>query len=220
MKNLARFPLGRFFPLFILASVLVSASLSGAQMFRYVDKDGVLHFTNVPTLPNQVKTPTLPPYAADLVNNMHSSTPRPFYPFRSLAPSCNPLNQSLYDPHIKFACQQYGLDYNLVKAVIRAESAFDAGAVSPKGAMGLMQLMPETSRDLGVVNAFDPHQNIDGGVRYLRFLLNRFNNNIVLALAAYNAGPEAVEKHGGIPPYTETRDYVRRVLDFYEQSAR
>jgi hypothetical protein len=219
MRNLTRPTLGVLFPLLSLIALMVLPTWSGAQMFRYVDKDGVLHFTNVPTLPNQVKTPTLPPYAANLVNSRQSSV-RPFYPFRSLIPSCNPFNQSLYDPHIKFACQRYGLDYNLVKAVIKAESAFDPGALSPKGAMGLMQLMPETSRGLGVVDPFDPTQNIDGGVRYLKLLLNRFDNNILLALAAYNAGPEAVEKHGGIPPYVETRNYVRRVLDFYEQSAR
>src|SRR5512136_1529745 len=128
MRNLTRLPMKLFFPLFILASLLVLPSLSESQMFRYVDKDGVLHFTNVPTLPNQVKTPTLPPYAGNLVNKMQAPTPRPFYPFHSLVPSCNPLNQSLYDPHIKFACKRYGLDYNLVKAVIRAESAFDAAA--------------------------------------------------------------------------------------------
>jgi hypothetical protein len=219
MRNLTRFPLGAFFPLLLLISLLALPGRSTAQMFRYVDRDGVLHFTNVPTLPNQVKTPTLPPYVSGLVNSRLSPS-RPFYPFRSLITSCNPFNQSLYDPHIRFACQRYGLDYNLVKAVIKAESAFDPAALSPKGAMGLMQLMPETSRGLGVADPFDPNQNIDGGVRYLRLLLNRFDNNLLLALAAYNAGPEAVEKHGGIPPYVETRNYVRRVLDFYEQSAR
>jgi hypothetical protein len=221
MSKLTKFTIGFFFPLLLLATVSAIPTPCRAQLFKYVDKDGVLHFTNVPTLPNQVKTPTLPPYAASLVNSMlRSTTPRPLYPTRSLIPSCNPLNQSLYDPHIKFACQRHGLDYNLVKAVIRAESAFDPAALSPKGAMGLMQLMPETSRGLGVVDPFDPNQNIDGGVRYLKFLLTRFDNNLPFALAAYNAGPEAVEKHGGIPPYEETRNYVRRVLDFYQQSAR
>ena len=218
MRMLSALSARWLFSLALLAALLNLPGLSEAQVFRYVDKDGVLHFTNVPTLPHQVKTPTLPPHAANLVNNVRSPSPLPFYPFRSLAPSCTLLNQSLYDPHIQYSCQRYGLDYRLVKALIRAESAFDAGALSPKGAMGLMQLMPGTSRDLGVANPFDPRENIDGGVRYLRFLLDRFNNNITLALAAYNAGPEAVQKHGGIPPYEETRNYVQRVLEFYARS--
>jgi soluble lytic murein transglycosylase-like protein len=219
MRNLPKSSIRFLFPIVIMASLLASESLSEAQMFRYVDKDGVLHFTNVPTLPNQVKTLTMPPYAANLMNQTHTVTTRPFY-IRSVAPSCNPFNQTLFEPHIRFACRQYGIDYNLVKAVINAESAFDPAAISPKGAMGLMQLMPGTSRDLGVMNPFDPTQNIDGGVRYLRFLMDRFNNNVVLALAAYNAGPEAVQKHNGVPPYQETRDYVQRVLDFYVRSGR
>lgn len=203
----------------LVAAFLPLPALSEAQVFRYVDKDGVLHFTNVPTLPNQVKTPTMPPYAANLVNKMRSSSPRPFYPYRSLVPACNLVNHSLYDPHIRFSCQRYGLDHRLVKALIRTESAFDPGALSPKGAMGLMQLMPGTSRDMGVMNPFDPVENIDGGVRYLRFLMDRFNNNLSLALAAYNAGPEAVQKHGGIPPFEETRNYVQKVLEFYVGSS-
>jgi soluble lytic murein transglycosylase-like protein len=215
VTNLTRLSPGSFSRALILTWLLISPLLGEAQVFRYVDKDGVLHFTNVPTLPNQVKTPTMPPYASNLIDKMRAPSAGTLYMRPSSMASCNPLNQKLFDPHIKFACQRYGLDHNLVKAVIRAESAFDPGAVSPKGAMGLMQLMPGTSRDLGVMNPFDPNQNIEGGVRYLRFLLDRFNNNIVLALAAYNAGPEAVDKHGGVPPYEETRNYVQRVLDFY-----
>jgi soluble lytic murein transglycosylase len=222
MRNLPKLSMCFMLPPVLLALLLTLESSSTAQVFRYVDKDGVLHFTNVPTLPNHIKTPTLPPYTANLVNqakNTRSAAPSPFY-VRSSAASCSLFNQNLYDPHIRFACLQYGMDYHLVRAVIRAESAFDSEAVSPKGAMGLMQLMPGTSRDLGVLNPFDPTQNIDGGVRYLRFLMDRFNNNVVLALAAYNAGPEAVQKHNGIPPYEETRNYVQRVLDFYVRSGR
>lgn len=117
---------------------------------------------------------------------------------------------------IQSASERYDVDAQLVKAVIQAESGFDAGAVSPSGAQGLMQLMPGTARELGVVDAFDPQQNVDGGVRYLRQLLDRYDGNVALALAAYNAGPGAVHAYGGIPPYRETQEYVGRVLQNYK----
>ena len=101
--------------------------------------------------------------------------------------------------------------------MIAAESGFDAGAVSRKGAQGLMQLMPDTARDLGVDDVFDPWQNIDGGTRYLGAMIERFPGELKLAVAAYNAGPEAVKRHKGIPPYEETRTYVARVLRLYKK---
>jgi soluble lytic murein transglycosylase-like protein len=118
------------------------------------------------------------------------------------------------------ASGRYKLDPDLVNSVIKAESAFKVHAVSPKGAQGLMQLMPGTASQLGVPNAFDPQANVEGGTKYLRELLEKYNFDIVKALAAYNAGPQRVERFGGVPPYYETRAYVRRiVLDFNKKKA-
>lgn len=111
----------------------------------------------------------------------------------------------------------FGVDPALVKAIIANESGFDANATSRTGAQGLMQLEPATASDLGVSNAYDPAQNIWGGTRYIRSLLDRFQGNLPLAIAAYNAGPQAVEKYGGIPPYAETQSYVQNVLGSYER---
>lgn len=126
-------------------------------------------------------------------------------------------SSSNYDQHIQSISDRLGVDYRLVKALIRAESQFDHMAISPRGAMGLMQLMPGTAKDMGVHNPFNPKENIEGGVRYLKFLLKRFNNDITLALAAYNAGPEAVKRHRGVPPFRETRGYLRKVMGFYSE---
>ena len=108
------------------------------------------------------------------------------------------------------------IDADLVRAVIKAESNFNPAARSNKGAMGLMQLMPETARLHNVLDAYDPGDNIEGGVRHLKMLLGRYQGDLRLSLAAYNAGSQAVERHGGIPPFVETRDYVRRVLRYYD----
>jgi hypothetical protein len=117
------------------------------------------------------------------------------------------------------AAQRHGIDPAIVLAVVAVESAFQPQAVSPKGAVGLMQLMPSTASSLGVENALDPEQNLDGGARYLGSLLTLYRGDLTRALAAYNAGPGAVARHGGVPPYRETRTYVRKVLDRYHAAA-
>jgi len=119
---------------------------------------------------------------------------------------------------IDTAAAKYNIDPKLVQAVVQTESNFKADAISPAGAKGLMQLMPGTAAELGVQNALDPQQNLDGGVKYLKELLDSNQGNVETALAAYNAGPGAVKEYGGIPPYQETKTYIKRVLDQYQQN--
>jgi len=121
-----------------------------------------------------------------------------------------------YDKLISEYANKYGMEFAIIKAIIRAESGFNPKAVSRKGARGLMQLMPETAQRLNVSNSFDPRENIDGGVRHFKYLLSLFNNDLSLSLAAYNAGENLVYELRSIPPYRETVDYVRRVLSYYQ----
>lgn len=186
-------------PVILISLVaLFGASSAHADVYMYQDKDGVINFTNAPTHAGYRR-----------VMRENSTTYGP------ATVAANPANG--YDEVIQDASSRHSLDADLIRAVIKAESDFNSNARSNKGAMGLMQLMPDTARLLNVPDAYNPYANIDGGVRYLKMLLGRYQGDVTLSLAAYNAGSGAVDKHGGVPPYAETREYVRRVLQFWDQ---
>ena len=184
-----------------MVSVLVGLGLLSAgpalgEVYYQIDENGIAHFTNAPTTPQYrlLQPGVLPPTARLTAANM----------------------SELIDA---FAAESE-LDPALIRAVIQVESNFNRKAVSPKGAQGLMQLMPATIWRLSVGDAYDPHENIGAGVRYLRQLLDRFQGDLTLTLAAYNAGENAVLRYKGVPPYQETRDYVAKVLSLYRRGQR
>jgi soluble lytic murein transglycosylase-like protein len=179
----------------ILAAWGIMPSTPRADIYKLIDENGVIHFSNVPTAKGNWKL-------IIKEKRVHFN----------LGP-----NFTRFDPLILKAAKKYNVDYALVKAVIKAESNFNPRAISRVGAIGLMQLMPETADFLKVSDSFHPGDNIDGGVRYLRYLLNLFNGNLPLSLAAYNAGEKAVFRYNGIPPYRETQTYVRRVQQYYRE---
>jgi soluble lytic murein transglycosylase-like protein len=170
-----------------------------ADIFLYVDKEGVMHFSNAPTH-NRYRV------------YMKERAGHPAEVEKIAKPDTDK-----YDHLISESCGLHGVDFALVKAIIRAESCFDPYAISSKGAEGLMQLMPETSKKLNVANPFDPHENIKGGVKYLKYLLDRFNDDLRLSLAAYNAGETTVAQVKGVPNYRETKSYVAEVLRYYKE---
>lgn len=189
-----------------LALVVPQVSLPvpvAADIYEYVDEEGVLHYTNVPSGKKgwrrlhfegrKSRTIKTPPERRDR----------------------SPERYARYDAYLLEAARLYQLPVELLRAVLQVESDFDPNVVSVDGAMGLMQLMPFTAEQMGVLDPFDPRQNILGGARFLRILANQWNGDIVLTVASYNAGPGAVGRYRGVPPFSETRRYVNRVLAHY-----
>jgi soluble lytic murein transglycosylase-like protein len=195
----------------LFAAALIATALyatvaeAGSKIYTYVDADGVKHYTDVPDN-NRYKLLVLSPQ--DMTESGQ------YYDMSLMS------RATQYDSIIEKAALSASVEPNLLRAVIVVESGFNSRAVSKRGAVGLMQLMPATATRFGVSNPYDPKQNVHGGARYLKFLIDRFGQDIRLALAAYNAGEEAVDRNGGrIPPFTETMAYVPRVLKIYRMLA-
>jgi soluble lytic murein transglycosylase len=177
---------------FFLTLVILTPNLLYADIYRYIDSQGVMHFTNVPTSSK---------YSVYLKEKPKQSEIS--------------YNSNKYDDLITMAAKKYGVSFSLLKALIKIESDFDPLAVSKVGAKGLMQIMPENLKSLNIDDPFDPRENIMGGTRYLKQLLKRFNGEVPLALAAYNAGPRMVENYKRIPPFPETEDFVKKVMEYF-----
>jgi soluble lytic murein transglycosylase-like protein len=176
-------------------SIILSGRPGLADIYRYRDENGVWHFSNI---------------KSDRKYKLYiREKPEVFI--------------KKHDTIIRQASERFGVKTSLIKAVIHAESGFDEHATSKKGAKGLMQLMPKTQDDMDVENPYEPAENIFGGVQYLSSLLGRYKNDMELALAAYNAGPENVDKYDGIPPFPETKTFIKKVLEYldrYEKAGR
>ncbi len=187
----------------VLWSLLATPAGAAAEIYEHVDADGVSHFTNVPGKGRGWKRVAFEARTSRVYRTPAALRDR------------SPERYVRYESHIQEASRLYQLPLAFLRAVIRVESDFDPNVVSVDGAMGLMQLMPGTARRMGVTNPFDPRQNILGGARFLRILANQWEGDLVLTLASYNAGAGAVERYEGVPPYSETRRYVNRVIRHY-----
>ena len=195
-------------PAIFLALVLSTASFAGG-IYKYVEADGTIVYTNVMPKSGQGRQ-------ARKVEGEFRPAPSPVAPARISVTTRISLGE--FDAYIDEAAVRYKMPPALVRAVMHAESAFDPNAISVVGASGLMQLMPATAREMYVKDIFDPKDNIEGGVRYLRVLANEFDGDMVKMVAAYNAGPDAVKRYGGqVPPFQETQAYVRKVISLYFQ---
>ena len=180
----------------LFAFIIMASDTAYADIYKYTDKEGVLHLTNVPSIPHAKYVLILREKRILFQHN---------------------IDVNKYDQLITTAADKFKIDPALIKAIIKAESNFNHQAVSPVGAKGLMQLMPTTAYALQVEDSFHPEKNIEGGTRYLRYLLNIYGGDLSLALAAYNAGERAVAKYNNrIPPYRETQNYIKRVLSYYQ----
>jgi soluble lytic murein transglycosylase-like protein len=183
----------------VILITFVQTSLA-QKIYKYVDNDGVQVFTNIPPV--------------DQISEMEvTGTPE-----QVNTPTPSARNSNNFDTIINKHAVDYNLDPALIKAIIATESGFNPNAVSPKGARGLMQLMPATAASLGVTDSFDPDQNIKGGVKHFRSLMNNFRNNLTLSLAAYNAGENLVQRLGRVPDFKETREYVKSIKRLFNKS--
>lgn len=184
----------------VLFSLLFIVSTASSDIFKYIDENGVICYTDAPLGKKNQKV---------LAEKSNKVIPGSKKSEKSLAVSAD------YSSFVQKSARKYEIEPELIHAVIRTESNGNHRAVSKKGAMGLMQLMPSTASDMNVGNPFNPEENIEGGTRYLRYLIEKFNGNLTLAIAAYNSGPKTVERYGNVPPISETRQYVNRVLSLY-----
>ena len=193
MESLIRFNHRNIFIIIICFFIfLFTSQIAKGDIYLYIDENGTYHFTNIPSDNKKYK----------LISSERNKSNKTLskYDFSNL---------------ISEAANKYRVDQNLIKAIIKTESNFNSKAVSKKGAKGLMQIMPAKAYELNIRNIFNPQQNIEGGVKHFKYLLDKYEGNLLISLAAYNAGENAVNKYDGIPPFPETWDYINKVLKYY-----